>query len=415
MRPRPVTVPAAAARSASASAARSSSASACSDEHQRRVGQAHAAPGALEQPHAGLALEHRELLGDGGRRELERVGDGGDRPALVQLAQQAQAAEVEHRAGTLLNQRQKSESLLTLGRGTMPAVRSSGTLICLASGAAFGAMAIFGKLAYDEGATVGTLLSVRFTLAAALFWALLAARQRGAGGSAAATSQPGSRWARAATRSRPAATSPRSSASTPRCCRCCSTRSRRWSPSRRSRSAASASTGGGSPRSRSPPAGSRWSSPAAGRARSTRSAPRSGSAPRSSTARYILVSDGIARRRAGAAARDARLHRRRGLADRRLGAARRAASGRAHGGGLGLAGVPRRDLDGRRDQPLLRRPAARRADDRLDPRHRRAARDRRAGVPRLRRDARRRCSSPAARCVLAAVLVLQAPRLASGP
>jgi drug/metabolite transporter (DMT)-like permease len=41
---------------------------------------------------------------------------------------------------------------------------------CLASGAAFGAMAIFGKLAYDEGASVGTLLSVRFTLAAALFW-----------------------------------------------------------------------------------------------------------------------------------------------------------------------------------------------------------------------------------------------------
>jgi drug/metabolite transporter (DMT)-like permease len=44
-----------------------------------------------------------------------------------------------------------------------------GTLFCLGSGAAFGAMAIFGKLAYDEGATVGTLLSVRFTLAAALF------------------------------------------------------------------------------------------------------------------------------------------------------------------------------------------------------------------------------------------------------
>jgi drug/metabolite transporter (DMT)-like permease len=36
-------------------------------------------------------------------------------------------------------------------------------------------MAIFGKLAYDEGATVGTLLSVRFVLAALLFWALVAA------------------------------------------------------------------------------------------------------------------------------------------------------------------------------------------------------------------------------------------------
>ena len=62
------------------------------DEHQRGVGQPHAAAGALEQRHAGLALEHRELLRDGRRRELQRVGDRGDRPALVQLAQQAQAA-----------------------------------------------------------------------------------------------------------------------------------------------------------------------------------------------------------------------------------------------------------------------------------------------------------------------------------
>ena len=52
-------------------------------------------------------------------------------------------------------------------------MRSTGTLFCLASGAAFGAMAVFGKLAYDEGATVGTLLAVRFSLAAALFWVLV--------------------------------------------------------------------------------------------------------------------------------------------------------------------------------------------------------------------------------------------------
>ena len=42
---------------------------------------------------------------------------------------------------------------------------------CLASGAAFGAMAVFGKLAYAEGATVGTLLALRFLFAASLFWA----------------------------------------------------------------------------------------------------------------------------------------------------------------------------------------------------------------------------------------------------
>jgi drug/metabolite transporter (DMT)-like permease len=45
----------------------------------------------------------------------------------------------------------------------------------LGSGAAFGAMAVFGKLAYDEGATVGTLLAVRFALAAVIFWALVLA------------------------------------------------------------------------------------------------------------------------------------------------------------------------------------------------------------------------------------------------
>jgi len=47
--------------------------------------------------------------------------------------------------------------------------------MCLASGAAFGAMAIFGKLAYGEGATVATLLAVRFSLAAVVFLAIVLA------------------------------------------------------------------------------------------------------------------------------------------------------------------------------------------------------------------------------------------------
>jgi drug/metabolite transporter (DMT)-like permease len=55
------------------------------------------------------------------------------------------------------------------------AVRSSGTFLCVASGAAFGAMAVFGKLSYDEGTNVATLLVVRFVLAAALFWLLVLA------------------------------------------------------------------------------------------------------------------------------------------------------------------------------------------------------------------------------------------------
>ncbi len=63
---------------------------------------------------------------------------------------------------------------------TMRVMRTSGYLLCLGSAAAFGAMAPFGKLAYDGGATVGTLLSVRFALAAALLWVLVLASGRGA-------------------------------------------------------------------------------------------------------------------------------------------------------------------------------------------------------------------------------------------
>jgi hypothetical protein len=82
------------------------------DEDERRVGQPHAAAGRLEQRHPGLALEHGELLGDGGGRELERVGDRGDRAAGVQLVQQAQPSQVEHQVATLLDQLYKSELLL---------------------------------------------------------------------------------------------------------------------------------------------------------------------------------------------------------------------------------------------------------------------------------------------------------------
>ena len=52
-------------------------------------------------------------------------------------------------------------------------MRTTGTLLCIGSAAGFGAMAVLGKLAYDNGATVGTLLAVRFALAAAIFWALV--------------------------------------------------------------------------------------------------------------------------------------------------------------------------------------------------------------------------------------------------
>ena len=94
----PATRPAAAAASsASARSARSSSALGVPDEDQRGVREAYAAARALQQRDTGLALEHGQLLGDGGRREAERIGDRGDRAARVELVQQAQPPEVEHR------------------------------------------------------------------------------------------------------------------------------------------------------------------------------------------------------------------------------------------------------------------------------------------------------------------------------
>ncbi|MGY1617200.1 DMT family transporter [Geodermatophilus sp. SYSU D00691] len=51
-----------------------------------------------------------------------------------------------------------------------------GPLLCLLSAACFGAMAIFGKLAYDAGVSPTALVLVRFSLAAVLLGALLLAR-----------------------------------------------------------------------------------------------------------------------------------------------------------------------------------------------------------------------------------------------
>jgi drug/metabolite transporter (DMT)-like permease len=49
-------------------------------------------------------------------------------------------------------------------------MRRTGALFCLASAAGFGAMGVFGRLAYDAGVTIGTLLALRFALAAAALW-----------------------------------------------------------------------------------------------------------------------------------------------------------------------------------------------------------------------------------------------------
>jgi drug/metabolite transporter (DMT)-like permease len=52
-------------------------------------------------------------------------------------------------------------------------VISRGAVVCLLSAAAFGAMGIFGKLAFDDGATAGTLLAARFAIAAVALWCLM--------------------------------------------------------------------------------------------------------------------------------------------------------------------------------------------------------------------------------------------------
>jgi drug/metabolite transporter (DMT)-like permease len=60
-----------------------------------------------------------------------------------------------------------------------PAAHRLGTALCVASAIAFGAMAIFGKLAYDAGVSLLTLLFIRFSIAAPVLW-IAALRRRGA-------------------------------------------------------------------------------------------------------------------------------------------------------------------------------------------------------------------------------------------
>jgi drug/metabolite transporter (DMT)-like permease len=53
----------------------------------------------------------------------------------------------------------------------------TGALLVLASAAAFGVMPIFGKLAFEAGVGVGTLLFVRFAIAAPVLWGAVALRR----------------------------------------------------------------------------------------------------------------------------------------------------------------------------------------------------------------------------------------------
>ena len=67
------------------------------DEDLARLGQHDPAGTALQQPHAGLALERGDLLRDRRGRVGEHVGGGRQRTAAGDLAEHAQAANVQHR------------------------------------------------------------------------------------------------------------------------------------------------------------------------------------------------------------------------------------------------------------------------------------------------------------------------------
>ena len=274
-------------------------------------------------------------------------------------------------------------------------MRSSGTVLCLGSATAFGAMAVIGKLAYDEGATVGTLLAIRFALAAALFWALVLAdgtaaeiraldgRDIGAAvalGACAYAAQAGCYFAAleridASLLSLLVYTSPAIVAVT------AIALGRERFDVRRLAALALA------------PAGScsSWPAPETGALDPLGAALAVATALIYST--YILVGERITAR--------VRPHLLAALVctgaavtlTARLGAARAVASRRAVGRRLGVAGLHRRRVDRRRARPVLRGPPARRADDGVDPLDGRAAGDGAAGLPRLRRAADRRAAA----------------------
>ena len=95
-RSRPPRRPAIASSSASASASRARIDVGVIDERAPGVGQPHAAAAALDELRAGLALERRDLLGDGRLRVRQALGGGGERALRGDLAQDAHTADIEH-------------------------------------------------------------------------------------------------------------------------------------------------------------------------------------------------------------------------------------------------------------------------------------------------------------------------------
>src|SRR3954451_10311825 len=71
--------------------------------------------------------------------------------------------------------RYSSSATVTCSEAMDPAYRR-GIGLVLVSALAFGTMAIFAKLAYERGANTATLLTLRFALAGAVLWVIVALR-----------------------------------------------------------------------------------------------------------------------------------------------------------------------------------------------------------------------------------------------
>jgi hypothetical protein len=90
-------------------------------ERVRGLGQADAAADPLEELDAHLLLEAGELLGDGRRRVVERVGDRSDRAPMLELAQEPEAIRVEDHSCQLKRLRKESSLMLDGSAGRVRA------------------------------------------------------------------------------------------------------------------------------------------------------------------------------------------------------------------------------------------------------------------------------------------------------
>ncbi len=118
-----------------------------------RRSQPHIAPDPFQQRRPRLPLEHGELLRDGAGRVPKGPGGAVHGATAVYLAQQPQPVQIQH----LFNIATQCCAQTRDGRerSVVPTIDPWDPLLCLLSAAGFGAMAVFGKLAYDAGVSVG--------------------------------------------------------------------------------------------------------------------------------------------------------------------------------------------------------------------------------------------------------------------